>query len=126
MRRADALQSHADWKFVTRADTLLAFPTLYRDTNSAPVLGRRVSYPCPPRTGVRNAQEERPMGKSKPSPKRKASKTSTKRGPHKSQGGNQMSTTDPAQIPNAAGIPPQGATFAGVSPGKVAVYSGTI
>ena len=37
-----------------------------------------------------------------------------------------MSTTDPAQIPNAAGIPPQGATFAGVSRGMVAVYSGTI
>lgn len=37
-----------------------------------------------------------------------------------------MSTTDPAQIQNAAGIPPQGATFAGVSPGGVAVYSGTL
>lgn len=37
-----------------------------------------------------------------------------------------MTTTDPAQIPNAAGIPPQGATFAGVSQGLVAVYSGTL
>jgi hypothetical protein len=37
-----------------------------------------------------------------------------------------MSTTDPAQIPNAAVIPPQGATFAGVSPGLVAVCSGTL
>src|SRR6516164_9400428 len=37
-----------------------------------------------------------------------------------------MSTTDPAQIPNAAGIPPQGATLAGISPGLVAVYSGTL
>jgi hypothetical protein len=37
-----------------------------------------------------------------------------------------MSTIDPSQIANAAGIPPQGAGFAGLSPGLVEVYSGAL
>lgn len=39
---------------------------------------------------------------------------------------NTMSTIDPSQITSPAGIPPQGATFAGTSPGLVSVYSGTL
>ena len=37
-----------------------------------------------------------------------------------------MSTIDPSQIANSADIPPQGAVFAGTSPGLVEVYFGTL
>lgn len=69
---------------------------------------------------------KKPVAKKRSLPKRGSTGVSPKRGPQNSKGGNAMSTTDPAQIQNAAGIPPQGATFAGVSPGGVAVYSGTL
>lgn len=66
------------------------------------------------------------IAKKRSSPKRGSSGASPKWGPRNAKGGNAMSTTDPAQIQNAAGIPPQGATFAGVSPGGMAVYTGTL